>query len=986
MLSPRDLLASLATFSSATRLYAMAFKDERLDVGELLVEAFLAVDELQTVGARDVIVLSTNGSVDLDVLLGQQASFQISLADGTRASFTGLVNEADMLGSSADLVRYRIRLVSLMWPLSQVRNSRSWNEKSVVDIVEAVLADYPAIADWRWSEDAVAFMGDARPRSYCCQFRETDLDFITRLLTSEGIAWRVEESAGSPAGHRIVFFADSTQTSACPEDATSASALGGHGIRYHGARAGEAQDSIQGLSARERLGAAAVSTLSYDYKSKQIVAATVPTNLAVGGKHAPMLEHYDAPGAYAYASAAEATRYATLQMEAMEVRRQLWRGRATVRTLAAGVRLTLTQGPLKEQRDSPPDYVVTRVLSAGVNNMPKPAIESLGELFGALPELLEESMEALGLMPAPATRQALADTGADPTPPPRIWPGYAPRDLIAQILATGYANHFDMVPAALPWRPVLADGSGTRLHPRPTALGSQTAIVVGADGQSQPNGADEVYVDALGRVRIRFHWQTDASTSCWVRVGQRSAGGGMGAQFLPRIGQEVLVQFMENNIDRPVIVGALYNGQGEGGVLPTPAGNSEHNADHAVFAQAHDHRVAGQGNLAGGNSPLWHGASADSAGHRNNGALTGMRSKEFGGNGYNQLLFDDTDNQGAIQLKSTHGATELNLGHLIHRADNHRGSFRGVGAELRTDAWGAVRAGQGWLISSYAGIHTATSRDPAGDNAPGLAHLKQAMQLAGTFSNAALVHKTVGFASHLGGAKADSSTIDDQAAPLKALYTAAAGMVAQESIDSANTDAADKKTAPDKDKLPHSTDPIIAIAAKGGLGIVAAQDIQFANGETVTLMSGQDSQFYTGGQMRVQTGQAIGVLAGAVKAGENNVGLQLIAAQQPIDIQAQSDTINIAARDEVNVMSANAHIDWAGAKGIVLQTAGGASINITGGNISVECPGKLTIKAGKKSFLAPERLDYPMPKLPNSVCLECILKAMKAGSAVALKS
>jgi uncharacterized protein involved in type VI secretion and phage assembly len=90
----------------------------------------------------------------------------------------------------------------------------------------------------------------------------------------------------------------------------------------------------------------------------------------------------------------------------------------------------------------------------------------------------------------------------------------------------------------------MADGSAGCSNAVPTAHGSQSAIVVGPDGDVHPNGADEIYCDRLGRVRIRFHWQED-DASCWVRVAQRSAGGGMGSQFLPRIGQEVLVKFIE---------------------------------------------------------------------------------------------------------------------------------------------------------------------------------------------------------------------------------------------------------------------------------------------------------------------------------------------------------------------------------------------------------------------------------------------------------
>lgn len=137
--------------------------------------------------------------------------------------------------------------------------------------------------------------------------------------------------------------------------------------------------------------------------------------------------------------------------------------------------------------------------------------------------------------------------------------------------------------------------------------------------------------------------------------------------------------------------------------------------------------------------------------------------------------------------------------------------------------------------------------------------------------------------------------------------------------------------------------------------------------------------------MRVHSGQAIGVLGGAMKPGESNIGLQMIAAKDAIDIQAQSDTIKVQARDEINVISANAHINWAAAKSISLSTAGGANIIIEGGNITVQCPGKLLIHAGKKSFVGPDRLNFPLPALPRSVCVECMRKARLAGIPFTLK-
>lgn len=938
-----QVLTALSEFSSHTRLYELRLEDGA-DAG-LLVEAFAADEQLQGIGTRDVIALSTRANIAHADLLGQQASLAISLADGTRASFSGYVSQVATLGSDGGLSRYRLRLSPWIWLLSQVRNSRAWQDSSVVEIIDSVFAQYQPHARWAWSGDVGPFMNGATPRSYCCQYRETDFDFITRVLTEEGLAWRFEAHED---GNQMVLFADSSQLSAVPEDASSAA---GGGIRYHAASALEQSDSIQHLQAFRKVGAAVVSVLSYDYKTKQAVSVSVPTRFPIGGKNAQAVESFDSPGQYAYTDSAQARRYAELQMEAREARTFVWQGRSTVRTLRAGTRIGITDIPMKKFAADVPAFVLVRVASVGVNNLPVSAKNGLAELFGPVPELLEESLKEVPL--------AEFDRA------------------IEQAQRSGYANCFEAIPAERPWRPMM-DADAV-----PTTHGSQSAIVVGPDGADLPNGADEIYCDRLGRVRIRFHWQ-DNDASCWVRVAQRSAGGGMGSQFLPRIGQEVLVKFIEGDIDRPVVVGALYNGQGEGGVAPTPGGQSDRDASGAVFEGAHDHAVSAQGNLAGGNSPLWHGSSSDSAGHRNNPAQWGVRSKEFGGRGYNQLLFDDTDGQGRIQLKSTHAASELNLGRLIHSADNYRGSFRGNGAELRTNDFGAVRAGAGLLISSYKIDHAAASRAPAGENSAGASALKQAMKVAGSFNSAAKSHQTVAFGGHLGSAEADTSVMDETAAPLKALWTTSAGMLSKKGVDEAQVDAEARNVDPGDDKLPHVSAPMIAIAAKAGLAVTAGQDVQLATGETVVVMSGADNQCVAGGQMRVHSRQAIGVLSGAVQAGEGGVGLQLIAGKGAIDYQAQADEIKVQARDEISVISANAHIDWAAAKSITLSTAGGANITLASGNITVQCPGKIMIHAGMKKFNDQSKFNYPLPLLPKSVCIECLMIALKAGAPFAI--
>ncbi len=114
----------------------------------------------------------------------------------------------------------------------------------------------------------------------------------------------------------------------------------------------------------------------------------------------------------------------------------------------------------------------------------------------------------------------------------------------------GYRNRFVCIRQEVPFRP-------ERRTPSPVIAGAQTAIVVGPAGE-------EIHCDEHGRIKVQFHWDRDGGkndkSSCWIRVSQAWAGPGWGALYLPRIGQEVVVEFLEGDPDRPVVTGAVYNG------------------------------------------------------------------------------------------------------------------------------------------------------------------------------------------------------------------------------------------------------------------------------------------------------------------------------------------------------------------------------------------------------------------------------------------
>ncbi|SPR98425.1 conserved hypothetical protein [Cupriavidus taiwanensis] len=331
--------------------------------------------------------------------------------------------------------------------------------------------------------------------------------------------------------------------------------------------------------------------------------------------------------------------------------------------------------------------------------------------------------------------------------------------------------------------------------------------------------------------------------------------------------------------------------------------------------------------------------------------MTGFKSQEHGGKGYNQLVFDDTDAQLRTQLATTEQTTQLNMGHVIHQQDNRRGSFRGQGFELRTDGHVAVRGQAGLLLTTYRDAVTGRVL-PTGDNAAGIALLRQAGDLVKTLCEGAITHQS----------RALSTGTDDES-PLAKQAKAAAGMVDGQSLDAAREDTAGGN-ASTHNKVPHQGEPMVHLNGRAGVAVVAGQDLQIASGESVVLASGQDNNVAVAGQGRIHAGQAIGIAAGLSAPGEGNVGLQVTAGQDDIDLQAQHDLLKLAAREDLTIVSANMNVDFAAAKRIRIATAAGAAITIEGGNITFECPGPITYQAAQRTFEAGVRHDYPLPTAP----------------------
>jgi type VI secretion system secreted protein VgrG len=905
----------------------------------LRVEAWVAEEALDEPGRLEICALAADPRLDLDAMLGGPVTLVTRLADGREHRRGGLVDLAIAEDCDGALARYRLVVRPWPWFLCMSLRCQVWQDRSVLEIVDSLLARYAAWARWRWSPCALRHVNGAHRhglRPYTVQYRETDLDFMSRLLAEEGIGYRL---AHTPDGMALELFADSRL--ACPEDATSARAP----IAFQHAATQDGTDTLQRLDGACRAAVDTLTTLSHCEELGRGEGWSLPARQPRGG---PRLESYDAPGATTFATRDQAARTLRLLHEAIDARRAYWSGQSVVRSFTSGTTFHLAEAlhdldsgePLREAH-----LLLTRVQHVGINNLPGQLSRALLERFGPEPVLPVQHL---------------------------------PPELLASARQRGYANGFEAIHADTPWRPLRPDADGLRTFRKPDP-GFLLATVVGPDGSTQPRGADEVHTDRLGRVRIRYEFQGDEDAapgtslaSCWVRVLQPLAGSGgrgaMGAQWTPRIGHEVLVQCLDGDIDRPVVVCSLYNGRGEGGELPTPGGKPHAGARPVgePFSHGSDARPAGQGNLTNGASPAWHGASpapVERGGQNNAAALSGYKSKELGGNGFNQLVHDDTPRQERLQLATTQHASQLNLGHLIHQADNHRGSFRGLGFEARTDAYGALRAARGVLLSTYLADWSA----PAMEDAAGLAVARQFQALALALHEAAHTHQTVALSGLLGTFAAGASALDPKAAPIPAWVKQAEGRGSARSFESAQADAQAKKTQPAEGSVPQSNAPVVNLSARAGVAVAAARDVALTAGENLHLSSGAGLDVAAGGAARVHAGQAIGVLGGAMQPGGDaaGTGLTVIAGAGDVELQAQDGPMQVAALRDVTFQTVHGAIDWAAAKRIVISTAGGAALVMENGNVEFIAPGTFTVQAGKRSFVGGAHYSYRLPPMPQ---------------------
>ena len=435
-----------------------------LGATELLLESFSGSETVSEPFLFRVYMVSENPSINLKSLVGTAATIYLRLRDGSERPFHGIFQSLRQREISKDnLVTYEGTLVPKMWFLSLKSDCRIFQNKTAVDIAQQVLQE-SGVNDFRF-----ATSGTYPTREYCVQYRETHLNFVSRLLEEEGIFYYFEQAEDK---HTVVFADKSATLKPCPEQGTA---------KYSIMREDSDEDAVLELDNEEQAITGKVTLADYNFE-------TPNNDLRVSVSGESDFESADFPGVYSTRD--DGDQYAKVRLEEHEAMQSAIRGSSTCRGFSAGYRFALQE----HYRD---DMNTSYVLLSTAHSAASTSYGARGE--GAF----------------------------------------------------SYRNSFEAIPQSTPYRP-------PRRTRKPFVQGPQTAVVVGKQGE-------EIWVDKYGRVRVQFFWdrlgKKDEHSSCWVRVSQISAGKNWGWMTIPRVGQEVIVDFLEGDPNRPLIVGRVYNAE-----------------------------------------------------------------------------------------------------------------------------------------------------------------------------------------------------------------------------------------------------------------------------------------------------------------------------------------------------------------------------------------------------------------------------------------
>ncbi|WP_408585737.1 type VI secretion system Vgr family protein [Paraburkholderia bannensis] len=818
-----------SALSQADRLVKL---DSPVGGNSLLPQTVMGTSRLGRNFEYVIDVVSTNSSLELKSLIAQPVTLWLQRADKSYRPQHGYVHTARRLGADGELTSYQLGYSSWLYFLKFRKDAKIFQDKSVEAILESVFQMHPqATGAFRFD------IQNASPvRSFCVQY-EDDWTFVHRLLESEGWFYYFEH-ADDGKSHTLVVT----------DDLYSLKAMSPQEVGFYRAGTSSQTEALVQWSGTRTLQSTSYSTRTFDYKNPRATRQTSFPTVANQGDLPEQAEVYEYTGAYSWQEDDRGDKLTKLKLEAWESRAKRFFGVGGLRSIDVGHWFSLVDHPAHGQDDGEDrKFAVIEASWYIRNNIPvsdtHPFPHSLGERLSTVRATYEQSAAAFSVV----------DSFGDGSE------GFFLVEVEAQRLKVPFRSPFE--------------------HRKPV-MHLQTATVTGPENE-------EVYTDSLNRILVRMHWdrrETSAAT-CWVRAAFSETGSGYGSVHVPRIGEEVTIDWVGGDCDRPIATGRVYNGATQ---------------------------------------PHWH----------SNGILSGFRSREYGGaGGYNQLVMDDATAQNRLQLLSSQGNSMLHLGYLIAQDGNTRGSYLGSGFELRTDAYGALRANRGLFLSTHATAGTNTQQL---DVSAARAQLSGAGNLLESLNGASTTHQ------------AESLQAGEDA--LKA-FTAA-------STDSAQGAASSGRTAGGGTGSANALkEPILLAASPAGIGVSTQQSVHVSADEQLTLVSGQSTHVATGKSLLASVTDKISLFV-------QNAGMKLFAAKGKVEIRAHSDNIELTAQKTVKVLSASENVEVAASQGALL-TAGGAYIRIHDGNIEIHAPGQIDIKGAQHAFDGPTSSPYDLPTLPK---------------------
>ncbi|KJH64021.1 DUF2345 domain-containing protein [Acinetobacter calcoaceticus] len=840
--------------SSQKRVLHVQFSNPSLNT-QVFLQSIEGQHQLNEGLTADLFCLSTNAHISLKQFIGCQVAVDQVTDQGRLFRTTGIITEASQGQSDGSLTLYKLKLQdpTVLW--HKRRNSRVFMNKSVRDITEILFTEWqnksPLFAS-SLTLDLKSLTENYDVRPFVMQSNETDYEFLTRLWRSEGINWLIDEAQ--------LFVTNSSdeiqpQKLRLIDNNESYLALNRRNIRYHRSSAVEQQDSMTSLVPTRNLQSTAVHVQRWqaDTLSQEEGMGSVQSkhSHSVNQDNASLnLEqawHMSPAWMQDLNGEDQATASSHQQLEKLNQnlsdyyasQSKYFRAQTTVRDAQVGYWFELNEHPeIDTHSGSDKELLIIGKSFYQQNNLPKDLQQQVNQLISQS----QWQNYQLGLN-SQAERQG--------------------NELILS------RRNIKTVPEYHP------------LEHRPAAY-PQRARVVGLEGES-------IHVDQWGRIKVRFLFtraddhshdggagSNDNDTdSAWVDVLTPWAGVGYGARFLPRVGEIVVIDFFDGNIDRPFVVGRIHE------------------------AERHPTQFDQKGQLPDTKK------------------LSGIRSEEVDGKGFNQLRFDDTTGQISAQLQSSHAVSQLNLGNLSHPKESATSDGRGEGFELRTDQWGAVRAGSGLLMSTH-----------KQDQAQGV-HLD---------ANEAKQQIDGG----LNDAKALSDVAKNQQTdPLDVL----------ENIQS----FIEVLQQEDPKKAVEFQSAVMLLASPKSIAVSSNEDIHLSANGQLTQSAGDSINISTQKNIVSHASQKISLFAA-------QEGTRLFAGQGKVEIQAQGDGLDIIARKGVQITSTEDTVYITSPTEINL-TANGSQVKLNGSGIFPVTGGKLEVKAGQHLFMGGAKVATKNPEL-----------------------